>query len=63
MPVNHACAEDEAANIRAQGGPAISAHGRLPEVTNGSFVDAKLEKPRLSVGQLWRNPTGGFGSK
>ena len=39
-----------------------AAHGRLLEVTNGGFVDAKREKPRLSVGQLWGNPTGGFGS-
>lgn len=36
--------------------------GRLLEVTNDCFVDAKREKPRLSVGQLWENPTGGFGS-
>ena len=42
---------------------AKSAIGRLPEVTNGRFVEAKLEKPALSIGQLWRSPTGGFGSK
>ena len=40
----------------------MSVGGRLLEVTNGGFVDAKREKPRLSVGQLWGNPTGGFGS-
>jgi hypothetical protein len=40
----------------------MSLHGRLPEVTNGRFVEAKLEKPALSVGQLWRRPTGGYGS-
>jgi len=40
----------------------VSAYGRLLEVTNGGFVDAKREEPRLSVGQLWGNPTGGFGS-
>ena len=38
------------------------APGRLPEVTNGRFVEAKLEKPALSIGQLWRSPTGGYGS-
>lgn len=37
-------------------------NGRLLEVTNGCFVDAQREKPRLGVGQLQRNPTGGFGS-
>jgi hypothetical protein len=36
--------------------------GRVPEVTNGRFVDAKHEKPGLRVGQLWRNPTGEYGS-
>jgi hypothetical protein len=41
----------------------MSASGRLLEVANGGFVDAKLEKPRLSVGQLWGIPTGGFGSE
>jgi hypothetical protein len=35
--------------------------GRLLEVTNGRFVDAKREKPRLSIGQVWGKPTGGFG--
>jgi hypothetical protein len=40
----------------------MTGSGRLLEVTNGGFVDAKREKPRLSVGQLWGNPTGGFGS-
>jgi len=34
----------------------------LLEVTNGCFEDANCEKPRLSVGQLSGNPTGGFGS-
>lgn len=53
-----------------QGGPAGeilswspgSGYGRLPEVTNGFFVEAKHEKPALSIGQLWRNPKGGSGS-
>jgi len=40
----------------------MTGSGRLLEVTNGGFVDAKREKPRLSVRQLWGNPTGGFGS-
>ena len=40
----------------------MSVGGRLLEVTNGGFVDAKREKPRLIVGQLWGNSTGGFGS-
>lgn len=39
-----------------------SARGRLPEITNGCFVEAKHEKPALSIGQLWRNPKGGSGS-
>ena len=34
---------------------------QLLEVTNGCFADAKREKPRLSVRQLWRNPTDGPG--
>jgi hypothetical protein len=38
------------------------ADGLLPEVTNGRFVDAKVEKRALSIGQLWRSPTGGSGS-
>ena len=36
--------------------------GRVCEVTNGRFVEAKLEKSALSIGQLWRSLTGGFGS-
>jgi len=36
--------------------------GRLPEATNGCFVEAKHEKPALSNGQLWRNPKVGSGS-
>jgi hypothetical protein len=32
------------------------------EVTNGRFVEAKLEKPALGIGQLWRSLTGGYGS-
>jgi hypothetical protein len=39
-----------------------AACGRLPEVTNGCFVEAKHEKPALSNGQLWRNPKVGSGS-
>jgi len=39
-----------------------SAHGRLPEVTKGSFVEANHEEPALSIGQLWRAPKGGIGS-
>jgi len=39
-----------------------AAIGRLPEVTNGFFVEANHEKPALSVGQLWRDPKGGSGS-
>ena len=35
--------------------------GRLPEATNGSFVEAHHEKTALSVGQLWRDPKGGSG--
>jgi hypothetical protein len=38
-----------------------SAVGRLTEVTNGRFVEAKHEEPALSIGQLWRSPTGGYG--
>ena len=40
----------------------MTGSGRLLEATNGGFVDAKREKPRLTVGQLWGNSTGGFGS-
>lgn len=36
--------------------------GRVCEVTNGRCVDAKREEPGLSIGQLWRNSSGGFGS-
>lgn len=36
--------------------------GRLPVTTNGCFVDAKHEKPALSVGQLWRSAVDGYGS-
>jgi len=39
-----------------------SAGGRLPEVTVGCFVEAKHEKPRQSVGQLWSDLAGRFGS-
>jgi hypothetical protein len=38
-------------------------YGRLPEVTNGRFVAAKLEKPALCIGQLWRSPKVGYGSE
>ena len=37
--------------------------GRLPKITNDRIVEAKPEKSWLRVGPLWRNPTGGFGSK
>ena len=37
-------------------------YGRLPKVTNGRFVAAKLEKPALCIGQLWRSPKVGYGS-
>ena len=36
--------------------------GRLPEDTNGRFVEAKVEKRAVSIGQLWRSPTGWYGS-
>ena len=36
--------------------------GRVCEVTNGRFVEAKLEKPALGIKQLWRSMTGGYGS-
>lgn len=36
--------------------------GRVCEVTNGRFVEAKLEKPALGIRQLWRSMTGGYGS-
>jgi hypothetical protein len=39
-----------------------SAVARLTEVTNGRFVEAKHEEPALSIGQLWRSPTGGYES-
>ncbi len=39
------------------------AEARLPEVTNGRFVEAKPERGALSVGQLWRSPTGRYGSR
>ena len=38
-------------------------YGRLPKVTNGRFVAAKLEKPALCIGQLWRSPKVGYGSE
>ena len=37
--------------------------GRVCEITNARFVEAKREKPRQSVGQLWSNLAGRFGSK
>jgi len=40
----------------------MHAGGRLPEVTNACFVEAKHEKPALSIGQLWRTPKVGSGS-
>jgi hypothetical protein len=40
-----------------------AAVGRLPKAPNGCFVAAKRETAGLSVGQLWRNLTGGFGSR
>ena len=35
---------------------------RVCEVTNGRFVEAKLEKPALGIEQLWRSLTGGYES-
>ena len=50
-------------NLNASTGrPGVPPDGRLPEATNGSFVEANCEKPALSIGQLWRNATGGSGS-
>ena len=37
--------------------------GRLPEVTNGRFVEAKVEKRAVSIGQLWRSLTGWYRSR
>ena len=34
----------------------------VTSVTNGRFVAAKLEKPALCIGQLWRSPKVGYGS-
>lgn len=36
--------------------------GRVCEVTNDRFVEAKLEKPAPGIGQLWRSLAGGYGS-
>lgn len=38
-----------------------TADGRLPKVTNGCFVEAKQEKPALSIEQLWSDRLGGWG--
>jgi len=39
-----------------------TACGRLPEITNGRFVEAKQEKRWLAVRLLCSNPAGRFGS-
>jgi hypothetical protein len=38
------------------------ASGRVCEITNGRFVDAKQEKQWLAVRPLWSDPAGEFGS-
>ena len=40
----------------------MSASGRVCEITNGRFVEAKQEKRWLAVRLLWSNPAGRFGS-
>ena len=50
-------------NLRPRTGRSpTSADGRVCEVTNGRFAEAKLEKPALGIGQLRRSLTGGYGS-
>jgi len=39
-----------------------SASGRVCEIPNGRFVEAKQENQWLDVRLLWSNPDGGFGS-
>jgi hypothetical protein len=63
MPVNHACAEDEAAIVRTQGRPAICAHGRSPQATNGSFVDAEHEGSGSVIRRLRSASMGWYGSR
>ena len=36
--------------------------GRVREITNGRFVEAKQENRWLAVRLLWSNPAGRFGS-
>ena len=38
-----------------------SAPGRVCEITNGRFVEAKQEKRWLAVRPLWSNPAGRLG--
>jgi hypothetical protein len=40
----------------------MSASGRVCEITNGRFVEAKHEKRWLAVRLLRSNPAGRFGS-
>lgn len=37
-------------------------NGRVCEVTSGCFVEAQQEKRWLTVGLLWSDPAGRFGS-
>jgi hypothetical protein len=42
--------------------PRATVPGRVCEITNGRFVEAKQEKRWLAVRLLRSNPAGGFGS-
>ena len=49
--------------VRFEASGPMSGFGRVREITNGCFVEAKQEKRWLAVRLLWSNPTGRFGSK
>lgn len=40
----------------------MPAYGRVCEIANGRFVEAKQEMQWLAVRLLWSNPAGRFGS-
>jgi hypothetical protein len=62
LRANHAARVRDLTGPQGSGQWWVPASGRVCEITNGRFVNAKQEKRWLAVRLLWSNPAVGFGS-
>jgi hypothetical protein len=54
---------DDEARVVGSSHSATSLSGRLPMATKACFAEVKHEERALSIGQIWIDPKGGFGSR